>query len=429
MALCLWSFSTRAEVPENVFAGQLYELLDHDPRILSERNNMSVLESRIEGARSGFKPRASINVEEGKRQININSADDVRGGVDTRALTITQSLFSGFGTLADTRAAKARYAAGEAKLTLVEQQVVLEFINAWTDISASWTILQLNERNVKAIEKFLKSTKIRYKAQEATITDMAQSESRLALAEANYAAALAAFHKSGENYRRLTHVDAPENVVMPPIPVALPATLEEVDQTSMDAPAVLQAIQEEKAAVHDIDSSTSSLWPEVSLKGSASETQAIPTLSGYRHLDDKSLTLNIHIPLYQGGAEYARIHEAKASRAKAYEETRNASLETSQNARRAWHDYQSSQEVAAAAERAAAAARRALNGVEMEYKDGARTLLDILDAQSEMINAEIRHTQAQADIRKNGYALLATTGHLKAQAVSTEPTEHAQKDM
>lgn len=398
----------------------LHDVLLQHPRVAAERENVETLESRIDLARSGFRPNAQLSYDRGRRQARTGHARDFYGNLDSRSLTVTQPLFNGFGTVAEMRAALARRDAGESRLSSVEQEVALAFINAWTDVSQSLTIMQLNEQNRNAMLGFRKATQERYDAQDATITDVAQAESRLALAEANYAAAQAAWDKAVDDYQRVTG-NAPALSEMPPLPPALPASLSEVDANVKDAPEVIAAKQQEKAASYDVDVRKAALWPSVSLRGSLAQQEAIPQLAGYSHLEDNSVTLNFRMPLYQSGAEYARIREARTTYASAGFEAADTLREIGNRARRAWHDYQSSLEVAASSARAADAASHALEGVQSEYGEGTRTLLDVLDAQGELFSAKVRETQAQGDIRKHAYALLAASGRLTPQALGLEP--------
>ena len=197
------------------------------------------------------------------------------------------------------------------------------------------------------------------------------------------------------------------------MPKGLPISLEETEERARGNPQLIQARQEETAALHDIEVSESSLWPNVYLRGSISQEHS-PAL-GLNRLRNDSITLNVTIPLYQGGGEYSRIREAKLAHERSRYDEIDIGRDVLQRARVSWYNYASASSVIVASQHASDASKRALDGVQEEQKQGLRTLTEVLDEQAEWLSAQITEAQAQKTLRVEAYRLLAATGKLTGE--------------
>ena len=406
---CLLSSPLRAE-ESSAFAEAMERALAQNPRVLAVQEEWRASDARVDTSRSGYRPNVSASLDIGRQSARVNQNDRVYDDSRSRALSFTQPL-SGFGTLSEIRAARARRESAAYRLDAVRQQTALEFASAWAEVSAAQSVLSLNEQNRAAMQRLLDATQIRLDAGDATITDLSQAQSRLALAETNHAVAQAGVQKAMETYQRVAG-EMPAVTTLPPLPGSLPASLDEAEAMVYDAPENRQAEQDQEAADYDVDVRKAAFLPTFAVRGTVSDQWGIDSVSSYDRLREESLVLTVRMPLYQSGSEYSRLNEAKRLRARSQQQAGDTKRQTVERVRKAWHDYTAAQDIFSSADRASTAAQRALEGLNIEYEQGFRTLIDVLDAQGEMLTARVRRAQAEADIRRQAYTLAATTGRL-----------------
>lgn len=413
-------------LPPRAFEDMLVYVYDNDPRLKAERQRLKIADEQLSQANAGYRPSINANAGVGRQRIKVSPSDWTYGDDLNTSLVATQPLFSGFSTLEGKRAAEARVLAARARLRTVEQNVLFSAIAGWLEIAEKEKMLALTEKNLNRMKEYAAATRERFDAGDSTRTDIAQGESRLAQAEARYAVALADRNSAHDSFERNTGMKA-TSLDYPDLPANLPATRTQAEAAASENPQTEQAAQESKASEHDIQVAESSLWPSIFLRGAMGESRS-PAL-GLSRLRNDSITLNASIPLYQSGAEYSRVREARLAR----EQNRHAEIDTHRDvleqARIAWNNYVSAQRVIEASQRASVSAMSALNGVREEQKQGLRTLTDVLDEEAEYLNTELTHVQAQKDVRLEAYRLLAATGRLHAESLrlpveAYDPTVH-----
>ncbi len=412
--------------PMSGFEQMLVRVYQENPKLHAERRALAQEDEKVAQANGGFRPTVTLDMAGGRQRQKISGASWQYGEATRGALTVTQPLFSGFGTVEQKRAAERRVMAARARLLTVEQEIFFTAIRDWLELCEKEQVLLLTYAHRQRLARYGAMTRARFEAGDGTATEVAQAESRHALAEARYAQALAARDIAQASFLRDTGQSAP-SVAFPPVPEGLPASVEQAVLAARDNPALLQARREEEAASHDIGKAESSLWPKVFLRGSMSEERA--SFIGLNRFRNDALTLNVSFPLYQGGAEYSRVREAKVARLRSHDLAEDVARDVVARAQHAWSNYLSAQAVFSASDTALAAVSRALAGVEEEQKQGLRTLTEMLDEQTEYFNAEVTHVQADKDVRLEAYRLLASTGKLTAAALNLpveayDPVQH-----
>lgn len=411
--------------PKSVFEQMLVYVYQHNPQLAAERDAVKVADEKVSQAVAGFRPSLAANAAAGRQRQKVGGGDWQTGDANSMSLSATQPIFSGFGTVAQRRAADQRVMAARSRLLAVEQAVLLQAVGSWLEMGEKERILTLTEENLQRMHMYGRATRERFKAGDGTQTDIAQAESRLAQAEARHAQAAAERDTARAAFERMTGLKAPV-AELPPLPDALPRNEEETQLQARGNPELAQAAYQEKAAEQDIAAAESSLWPSLALRGSVSEERS-PAL-GLEKLRSDALTLNLSIPLYQGGGEYSRVREAKILREKSRHDAADIGRAVLERARAAWYNYHSAGLVIRAAGRAANASARALSGVEEEQRQGLRTLTDVLDEQTEFLSAQIVQTQAEKNHRLEAFRLMAATGRLTAAGLSlpVEPLDPAR---
>jgi TolC family type I secretion outer membrane protein len=341
-------------------------------------------------------------------------------------VTVRQPIFDGFGTVAGTSEAENLVRAGRADLASTEQAVLLNAVTAYMNVVRDTAVLELNRNNEKVLQAQLEATQARYEVGELTRTDVAQAEARLQGAVAARIQAEGQLTASQAIYRQVIGED-PVDVKMPTERLDLPSSREESVAMSRGTPEVQSAEFQERAAKDNIDVQFSEMLPSVAIEGSYQRSQDI----GQRdtEVDTGSIIGQVTIPLYQAGAPDSRVRQSKQRYMQARRLTDEAMRSAEQEAVNAWATLQTVIAQTRSFEEQTRANQIALDGVRQEQEVGARTILDVLDAQQELLNAQVSLVSAQTDHVVAQYRLLAAGGGLTAQNLGLDveyydPTKH-----
>lgn len=382
----------------------------NNPSLKAARETQEALKEQLNYAEANFKPNISAGVSAGRERTK-RSADWNYANPNSKGLTLSQPLFRGGRSLNDWNSAKERIAAGEAQLTGTEQTVLFAAVAAYTDVVEKQSVLALAQSNIEVLSKHLEVTTARLNAGELTQTDTAQAEARLKHAEAELRQAEGNLKIAQAGFARVVGY-APDNLLAATAVPALPETIEDARSAANENPQVIAATKLEAAGTYDTRSAYGAMLPEVSLEGALSRSKNNSFFGG--NFDDDSVKLNVRIPLYQSGTEYARIREA-TSKTKALEyQTMDAKLAAVEMATQTFEDYQTSLAVIASTQSAITAAETARDGVKQESEYGTRTVLDLLDAEQEVFVNRINLVRSEHTSQLQAYRLLAATGRLTA---------------
>ena len=420
LSVCLWyslispcssMADDKAIFPPNPFKQTLAYVYMHDPQLQSQREELRILDERVSQAKAGFRPNLNASIEQGRQRVKIENQPWQNGADRNTGIVATQPIFNGFGTQAERDAARERVVAGRAALLSTEQEVLFSAITAWLEVCEKTSIASLSQDNAAAMNKYLNATQERYKGGDSTTTDISLAQSRLAEAQALAALADADKQVAIATFERDTGMQ-PIDIAFPPSPEPLPASLEDASNSASANPDLLQAQHAQAASGHDIKKAVSVLWPSVYLRGSINQERS--SVLGLGTLRDDAITFNVSIPLYQGGAEYSRIREAKIAREKSRLNTLDVTRDVIQRARMSYNNYMASVKIIKASGQSADAAGQALSGITEEQAQGTRTLTEVLDAQSSLLTAQITQIRANKNMRLEAYRLLAAIGQLTA---------------
>jgi outer membrane protein len=412
------------------FKEAMANVYSRHPQIRAQREAVKVADEAVAQAISGFRPSIGAGYERGRARVNDANQQWVYGDTRDKNLNVTQDLFNGGESMASFASAKNRVKAARAELLDLEQQVFSNAVVAYTNVVATKQVVELNRSNVDVLGKQFEATSARFDVGDVTRTDVSQSEARRAQADADERQALGNYAAARATFRRIFGFDPPDDLMMPPLPPGLPATFEETAARAEAANPAIEAAQFlERAAFTDIDVQRAALLPDVRLQASMGRGDTVSVFSGgQRAVDNDAITLNVSIPLYQSGAEWSRLRQARNQAQQARFnalDTRDAVVES---AARAWHDYHTARAVINSTREAVEAARVALEGVRAENQYGVRTILDVLDAEQESFFTRVNLIQAQAAERTQAYRLLATTGRLTARNLGLPVTLYNPKE-
>jgi outer membrane protein len=314
-----------------------------------------------------------------------------------------------------------------------QRAVLLSAATAYMNLLRDAALLDLQRNNVKVLEATLRQTRDRFAAGELTRTDLAQTESSLAAGRSSLHTAESNYTTSKAVYVQVIGVDPRKLSSASPVDRFFPPTLAAaLARGASQNPAITKAMFDVDAAVEQVKVQESLLYPSLSLNGSfqknygsATSLTNLETLSG-------SATLQLSAPIYQGGAEYANIRQAKETLGQRRLDLDTARLSVQQNVTQSWGQLEAARAQVDATTAQVTSAEIALDGVREEARVGQRTTLDVLNAQQALVSARTALVTAQHDRIVASYAVLAAVGSLSPQVLglhieSYDPVVHYQQ--
>jgi outer membrane protein len=339
---------------------------------------------------------------------------------------LTVPLYLGGAVKNAIRAAENRVEAGIAGLRATESAIFSAVVGAYMDVIRDEAIVDLNRAQVGVLQVNLEATRDRFEIGDLTRTDVAQSEARLALATSSMEAARANLIRSKEIYIQLVG-KAPENLEAPPPLPNLPESPDAAVTVALENnPDLIASKELREAARFDRKGAEASRLPQVTGFGSGSYSNNFGSIdSGALAPFDKTSTsaqvgVRATLPLYQGGQPAAQIRQAQARMGQAIEQEIAAEREAIAQTRAAYASWKAAQDVIAASERAVSANELSLEGTRAENSVGNRTILDILNAEQELLNSKVQLVTARRNAYVAGFSLLASMGRAEARDLGLE---------
>lgn len=336
----------------------------------------------------------------------------------TGQATLSVPVYQGGIVRNSIRAAKEGVEAGQAELRATESSVFAQVVAAYLDVIADSAVVTFNQQNVRSLEVNLQASTDRFKVGDLTRTDVAQSDTRLALARASLESAQAQLISSKERYIALVGSEPVDLQPPPPLP-GLPASPESaVDVALKDNPDLLSAKSTREAAHYQVNAAKGAIAPRISgfVRGSYTDYLDSKTF-GARTPTSKSATAGVQVtvPIYQGGRPGAASRQAIARESQAIEQTVLTERSIIAQTRSAYASWQASLQTIESTRKAVDSGSLSLEGVQAENKAGTRTILDILDSQRDLLNAQVQYVSAQRNAYVAGFSLIAAMGHAEAR--------------
>jgi len=426
----------------------LIQAYQNNPQLNSQRSATRAIDENVPTALAGYRPRVSGTasltdqyLDQLTRTTGTTAGvpatyTQAKGGIAVQSygLTATQTLYNGFQTATRTRQAEGQVFSARETLRTSEQTVLLSAATAYMNLLQTAAILELQRSNVNVLEVTLRQTRDRFTAGEVTRTDVAQAESRLAggrsqlsLAESNYVTAQA-------QYLQVIGVPAPARLApAPPVDRLSPRTLDgAIARGRTEHPLITTAMYNVDIALQQVKIAEGALAPVLAAVGNVQKnygsTQSLAVLETLQ----ASIAAQLTVPIYQGGAEYAAIRQAKETLGQRRLDLDTARDQVQATVTQAWGQLDAAKAQIDATQSQVTAAEVALNGVREEARVGQRTTLDVLNAQQDLVNARVALVTAQRDRVVASYTVLAATGALSPQILGLrievyDPVTHYQQ--
>ncbi len=396
-----------------------------NPQLLAERAKLRSVDEQVPEAEAGYRPSIDLTADAGRSRTYLEGNGPFTGTSNLNphdvGITVTQPVFRGFRTVAGIDAAEATVGAQRAALQDAEQHVLLDAAKAYADVYQAEQTVLIDRDNEDVLNKELIATRDRLRVGERTKTDVAQAESRYQGAKVSRREAEADLANQRATFARVVGA-MPETLEMPITPADLPGTLNESLTASVEQnPNVIAAKFDIDAAEADIRSARGSLLPEVSLVGNVVRAWEQNVTLPNRE-DTATIMARVTVPLYHAGTDYAKTRAAGQVATQRRLEFENAKNVARENAITAWESLTAARETVAGRKAVVASTTDALAGVKEEAKFGARTTLDILNAEQELLDARLNLVKANHDEFVAALQLKAAVGRLTAGTMHL-PTE------
>jgi outer membrane protein len=396
-----------------------------NPTLMAQRERLRSLDEAVAVARAGLRPSVSAVAGINQDLFNTGSGEprNFSVGVD-----VNYPLFNAGSVRNQIRAADARVIAGRADLRATEGDVFTNAVGVYMDVIRDRSIVALNENQIRVLQTNLEATRDRFEVGDLTRTDVAQSEARLALAQSGLATAQGRLRSSEEAFRRVIG-DLPDELDPPPPLPRLPGTADEAVTVALDNNPDLRSVAAQiEAAGLDIEVIRAGRLPTVNATGgvdylnrlgSAAELLSGPPVPGQslpaNEVAGSSVGVTARIPIYQGGLVGARVRQSSALRSQFIEQAIETERFVIANTRAAFATYRAALEAIESNEVAVAANQLALEGVRAENSVGTRNILDVLNAEQELLNSEVQLVTARRDAYVAGFSLLNAMGRAEAE--------------
>jgi outer membrane protein len=419
------------EVAAETIETALARAYENNPQLNAQRAVVRQTDEGVAQALSGYRPTVSAAASLGRQYSNLTALFPpippglpqgaeftIKGATVPRsaAITGTQTLFNGEQTANKVRAAESQVSAARETLRVMEQSVLLAAATVYMDMSRDSANLEVQQTNIRILDRTLRDTRNRFTAGQVTMTDVAQAEAQLAAGQASLHAAESTLMTTKANYRRIIGNDPASLAPAAPVDRLAPPTLKSAIAVSIaQSPAVIAALYGVDVALLQVKIAEGALWPTLAAQGNVQQQYDANITTP--KLFTATALLNLSVPLYQGGAEYAAIRQDKETVGQQRLNVDQARDQAQANVIQAWGQLQAAKAQVEAAERQNDASERALNGVRNEAQAGQRTTLDVLNAQQALVNARVSRIVAQHDRVVASYSLVSAVGRLSAEAL------------
>ncbi|MEY2962523.1 MAG: TolC family protein [Pelagibacteraceae bacterium] len=404
------------------FLTYLENAYKNNPTLNAERENYKAIKENINISRSEFLPSVSVSETKSSQQTSNRTSQsggvlsDTNNDTTTQSISIDQKIFQGFQGYNSVKKSKLEFDQAGLKLKNVEQQILLRSAVAYYDLIYKIKNRQFNVANVDLFERQVESDRSRLQKGEITLTDLAQSESSLAGANAKLISADTELLTAKSNFERVVRLVAPNDIVKDNFiteaninfPKNLNAALNLSEQNN---PKLLLAKLDFEISQKNVDIEKSKFAPSASLNYTQSKNKDLS--STVDESDQETLKATVTLPLFSGGENYASLKKVKFKKEQSQLILQDTTNEVKTDTANAWSVYQSSESVFKATQAQVKAAEIANEGITLEYDSGnTRTTLEVIQSRSLLLNARIANAKAERDFAISKFELLAIVGEL-----------------
>lgn len=416
---------------ETIF-GAMEKAYANNPDLNAVRAELRARDENVTIAKAAMRPQISAVGS----TSSVGGYDRGQPGFDYQTgsigLTVTQQVFDGFQALNNARAAESDVYSNREQMRANEMSILLAAAQGYSDVSRDQQIVAIRRKNIDFLREQLRAANSRLDVGEGTRTDVAQAEAQLAGSQALLTSAIAQLKQSEAVYVQIVGV-FPEGIKQPaPASRALPGDLDSAIQAGIrEHPSVLASLHAVNAAGYQVKSAEGTLLPGVVIQGNiqrslTNQTSRIGIESP--DTDTGTVTAQVRVPIYQGGAEFGNIRKAKETLGAQRIRVDSARASVQQQITAAYAQMEAAKAAIAAAGQQVDASNQALAGVIEERNVGEKTTLDVLNAQQQVLQARENLVGFRRDAVVASYSLLAATGRLTVHSQDLQVAEYRAEE-
>lgn len=398
-----------------------------NPTLLDERARLRAVDETLPQAEGGWRPTVTLTGSIGYSRTEttpgaVTSSGHQIAGPEGPAVDLTpktgtaqvvQPLYRGGRTTASIEQAKASIQGERARLMAIEQSVLLDCATTYFNVVNAQANLDLQNSNEQVLRRQLDAVNDEFRVGTVTRTDVSQAEARLAGAIAARIAAEGTLAAAKQTFQRITGL-VPGVLAAPLQPAALlPKTVDEARNLAATGnPSVIASQFDENAARSAITVSQSQLLPQLNLVGTYSFVNQ--SQASVRQQDQAQVVAQLQIPLYEAGVVYSQVRQAKQTAGQRKVDIDVSRRSAIEQATTAFFNLQSANAQRQSLQAAIRADEIALEGVRQEASVGSRTVIEVLNAEQELLNAQTSLVNSDRTALTNAYQLLSAVGRLSA---------------
>ncbi len=379
-----------------------------NPQLSAARAGLRAVDEGVAIARSGALPSASAS---GSFTQLLTERFGDAGRNWSAGATVSQPVWQGGRVRANLASADARVAAERARLAALESQIVVDVVTVYADVLRADAVVRLNEGQVAVLEQQLRASTDRFEVGDVTRTDVAQSDARLAAARAQLDAARAQAVFARQAYRRLVGRMPGALAPLPPLP-PLPQTEAQAQERALEGnPQLAVARLDEEAAARDVRVARAQRGPSVAAQASISYARnegPLPAIDGV----DPRIGVTASMPLFTGGLIAAQVRQAQARQSQALELLSSTERFVTEAAVASFAQLRTAESLIQSARVQISANELAAEGTRQENLVGNRNILDVLNAEQELLQSRVALVQAERDRYVAAFQLLDATGEV-----------------
>ena len=404
------------------FTAALKKAYKNNSELNAERENISISEQELKISMSSYFP--TITLEGSKSQdetdklTNRNGSNATITDVDTetKSISVTQTLFD-FGRGADLSKSKIGINLAKAKLVKKEQDILYKTVAAYTGLISAKEKLEINRANVELLSRQVETDRIRLERGQISLSDVSQSESSLAGAEASFIQAQSDLLTSKLNYENIigplgnAQSLNKSSIMSYQIPGSLNSAIE---QSKKSNPDLIIAEMEYEQSKKDTSIARSELVPTAKL--SLEKSYSDDFSATYDERDKETLKATVTWPFYSGGKNLASLNKNKNIENRSRLTLDSEIKQNQTNVASAWSNFQSNKSLLNSVQLQVRAAEIANEGITAEYNSGSsgRTTLEVIQSNSLLLNAQISLADSERNFILSQFNLLKSIGLLNS---------------
>ena len=399
----------------------LNQTYQNNIQLNAERENIKASEEDVNIAKADYKPSLTLSgsksIENTNKLTNQSGGDATINDVDpfSTSIKLEQKLLDYGRDLALEKNITALDLA-KAKLVKKEQEILHDAIYAFTNLIFARETLNINEKNLNLLIRQVENDKIRRDRGQITNTDLAQSESSLAGAQAQFAKSKSDLLISKLNYENVigklsdpNQLKKNSNAI-----VSIPSTLNEaINISKQNNPDILIAKLDLEKSEKDLAISESDLKPTASISLQRTYTDDLSATVNQKEQDVLKATLSW--PFYSGGKKKSTINKNSNLTTRKRLLLDDAVRTNETNVASAWSSLESSESFLNSVKVQVSAAKIANEGIAAEYERGSRTTLDVIQSNALLLSAQISLASSEKNYLMAQYNLLKAVGLLNSQ--------------